>query len=113
MTLTGNNKNTCNSEEHPITNTEIFSSLVSNANDGENNNDVAEENNNITSRQTTKKLEEAIAAILKTALYSSEHGLEMRNLELKTENAFLKARIFLSFSICQTPDTWNLFFLEL
>ena len=50
----------CTSEENPITDEEIISSLVSNAYNGENNNEVVEENDVPPSRPTTEELEEAI-----------------------------------------------------
>ena len=91
----GLDDNVCTTEEHPITDEEILSSLVSNADDddGEKGNDVVEENDVPPNRPTTEELEEAISAILRAALYSSEHGLQMRTLALQCENVFTKARI--------------------
>ena len=65
---------------------------MSNADDGENDNDVVEENDVPPSRPTTEALDEAISVILRAALYSSEHGLQMRTLALQYENVFTKAR---------------------
>ena len=59
-----------------LTDKDILSSLVSNADNGVNNNAVVKENNVPPSQLTTDELKEAIGSILRTALYNSEHGLE-------------------------------------
>ena len=68
--------------EHGITDKNIISSLMSNADGGENDKDAVEESNVQPSQLTTEELEEAISYISRTALCSSEHGLEIRTLAL-------------------------------
>lgn len=84
--------NDCTAEKYPITYEEILSSLVSNADDGENNN-VSEENDATPSQLATEEFEKTINSMLRAPRYSSESGLEMHTLALKCENVFTKARI--------------------
>ena len=74
--------NVCISVEHAITDEDIFSSLLSTVDDGENDKKVVEKNNVPPSQLTKEELEEVISSILRTTHYSSEHGLEMHTLAL-------------------------------
>lgn len=85
--------NDCTAEKYPITYEEILSSLVSNADDGENDNNVSEENDATPSQLTTEEFEKTINSMLRAPRYSSENGLEMHTLALKCENVCMKARI--------------------
>ena len=85
--------NDCTAEKYPITYEEILSSLVSNADDGENDNNVSEENDATPSQLTTEEFEKTINSMLRAPRYSPENGLEMHTLALKCENVCMKARI--------------------
>ena len=76
----GQEDNVCATMKYTITNEEILSSPVSNADYDENDNHVVEEKDVPPRRLPTEELEETTSAILRAALDSSEHGLEMHTL---------------------------------
>lgn len=71
----------------------MLSSLESNADDLENDNDAVEENDIPLIQPTKEELEKVISSALRAAFCSHENGFEMRTLVLKFESAFTKARI--------------------